>query len=689
MTAAPDLHAQKVAGARRIIAMGKCFGSSVVLRWAPTTAAAWQKANISGYEVYRFEVDSSHRGDPLTHQVQLTTTPLLPFTLDRWRQQFQPQDTAAAIAVELLYGKKFQTSMRQNGRLNWGDANTEQADMENRLGMALFNADLHPDIAGGMGWRWEDKTVEQGKLYYYLVISRATNGQPADTSSALVSTRQAYKIPVMLPILCIPWDRTVTLYWNKAATIHVFGCYWIERSDDNGATFHRLNGTPYVDANKGKQSSEWYRYTDSVPKNSRMYVYRVKGVTAFGEISEPSPPLKAAGIDKTSPGSPVAVKAENIRGSQVRISWKKSVREKDLAGYLIGRGNSANGPFFPLDTVLVPPTALAYTDKNAVTWDKNFYIVAAIDTAGNAARSLPAYATIIDSIAPAAPVGLAGSIDTAGVVRLHWRWNKEMDLQGYNVYASNDPGKAFYILNKKYVTDTSYTDTITIKTLTRRIYYRLCAIDKSGNPSKYSNILALTKPDIVAPVPPVIVRYTAGDSSVYLQWAVSSSDDVAWQAIWRREKGQVQWVRLDSLGAKANSYTDRRVVRLGEYDYCLSAIDSSGLSSERSFPLHARIYDNGKRAGIDTLGVSLTEKRSFRLVWRYSLADRQHIRFLLYRNYNSRGLEMYKNIDGGVTEFTDLLLPGEGEYQYALKVITDDGGSSSLVSSKIIKLDKK
>jgi hypothetical protein len=679
---------------KKFILMGKNFGTSVVLRWAPRTVEGWEKANVSGFEIYRFEVDTTSRkqADLFNHPVQLTSTPLRPYTLERWKQQFHPEDTAAAIAAELLYGKKFETSAKTNGRFNWGEANMQRADMENRLGMALFNADLHPDIATGMAWRWEDKTIEKGRLYYYILISPAVNGQPADTASALVSTRYPYMTPVMPQVLSIPWDRTVTLFWNRETAMHQFSAYYLERSDDNGNSFRRLNALPYIDASKepaGHEKNKWMQYTDSIPRNYKLYLYRVRGVTAFGELSEPSAPVKVAGADKTKPGTPIQVKAEHIKGSQVRISWKKPVIEKDLAGFLVGRGNSANGPFFPLDTVLLPPATQTYIDKYAMTWDKNFYIVAAIDSAGNAARSMPAYAFIIDSIPPAAPIGLTGSIDTAGIVRLHWRWNKEMDLKGYNVYASNDSAKAFYILNSKSITDTNFTDTITIRTLTRHIYYRICAVDKAGNPSLYSRTLRLTKPDIIPPVAPVITHFEVSDSAVVLQWAASSSDDVAWQAVWRRERGQLQWRRIDSLQGKANIYADRHVRRMAEYEYCLTAIDSSGLYSDYSFPLHVRIYDNGRRRGVDTLQLSMTGNKTMQLIWRYSLSDRQHIRFLLYRNYNNGGLELYKNIEGGANEFTDSSLPGAGDYQYALKVITEDGGASGLVSSRIIKLEKQ
>lgn len=672
---------------RKFILMGKYIESYIVLRWAPKTAVAWEKANTTGYSLYRFEADEKS-GTPLSHETLMTSTPIKPFTLDEFKQKFKPEDTAAAVAAEVLYGKKYETKSARNGSLNWSEAYTKFADMDNRLGIALFNADVHTNIADAMGWRWEDKTVEKGKMYYYVLISPAVGQQPADTVTALISTKQSYKVPAMLPVMAMPWDKTITLYWNRKSASRLFSCYYIERSDDNGRSFHRINSLPYVDGSS-RERTDWIHYTDSISQNYKLFTYRVRGVTAFGELSDPSAPVMAAGSDKTSPASPINVKAENTKGSEVKISWQKPLREKDLAGFLIGRGSSVNGPFFPLDTVLLAPTSQSFTDHFAVPWDKNFYIVAAIDTAGNAARSMPAYAILVDSIPPAVPVGLMGSIDTLGVVRLHWRWNKELDLQGYNVYASNNPSQAFYILNSQYITDSSFKDTISIKTLTRHIYYRICAFDKTGNPSPYSKILELTKPDIIPPTAPAINHFLVTDSSVVLQWAPSSSEDVARQIVWRKEKGVGPWMRLDSLQNNIVAYADRSVQVKKEYDYALTAVDSSGLSSDYSFPIHARIYDNGKRKEIESLRLLVTDKRLLQLSWKYSLADRQHIHFIIYRNYNNNGLEMYKNINGDKNEFTDTLLPGEGNYQYAIKVVTDDGGASALVPSQTIKLEKK
>lgn len=668
--------------------MGRYFGASIVLRWAPVTAQAWERGNTAGYRLYRFEFNESEK-NPLSNISTLLAEPLKPLTLEEWKRRFKQDDTAAAIAAELLYGNKFETSVKKTGQMNWGDAYTQAIDRENRLGYALMNADIHPAIAEAMAWRWEDKTVSTNKLYAYVLVVPATATHMADTISVLVSTRQPYRKPEMLPVAVMPWDRTVTLYWNKKTASQLFGSYYIERSDDNGKSFHRLNGLPWFSSGQDSKNEDWIHYTDSLPKNYLVYKYRVTGLTAFGETSIPSPEVTTSGLDKTAPSSPLNVKAENTKGSEVKISWQKPVLEKDLAGFLVGRGHSADGPFFPLDTVLLPASTQSFTDPYAISWDKNFYIVAAVDTAGNTVRSLPAYAIIRDTIPPASPNGLTGNIDSAGRVHLSWNENKEPDIEGYNVYVSNNGAQAFYALTPKHIDSTNFTDSVTLLSLTRHVYYRVCAFDKAGNPGPYSRILELTKPDIVPPVSPVFNRFLVTDSSVTLQWAPSSSEDVAALVVWRREKNATSWVKLDSIEKTKTLYTDHKVERLKEYEYSLTAIDSSGLSSGYAFPLQARIYDNGKRKEVDELKVDITADQHILLAWKYNLPDRLHVHFILYRNYNNQGLEMYRNVNGDQDAFTDTMLPGKGNYQYALKVVTDDGGASRIVTSQTIQYEKK
>src|SRR5215467_16286828 len=72
---------------RKFILMGKYLESTIVLRWAPKTAVAWEKANITGYSLYRFEADEKS-STPLNNEKSITTTPIKPFTLDQFKQGF-------------------------------------------------------------------------------------------------------------------------------------------------------------------------------------------------------------------------------------------------------------------------------------------------------------------------------------------------------------------------------------------------------------------------------------------------------------------------------------------------------------------------------------------------------------------------------------------------------------------------
>src|SRR5690606_3972221 len=129
----------------------------------------------------------------------------------------------------------------------------------------------------------------------------------------------------------------------------------------------------------------------------------------------------------------------------------------------------------------------------------NFYIVAAVDTAGNNSMSLTTYGHLIDSIAPSAPTGLKGVVDTSGLVHLSWNSSIEPDLLGYTLQFSNDSSHVFTTLTNKPIADTFYTDTIMISSLTEHVYYRLIAVDRSFNYSEASPFLGLIKPDIVPP----------------------------------------------------------------------------------------------------------------------------------------------------------------------------------------------
>ena len=358
--------------------------------------------------------------------------------------------------------------------------------------------------------------------------------------------------------------------------------------------------------------------------------------------------------------------------------WEKPDPEPDLAGYYIGRGDNLKTNFKPVHDKIIPPESTSFIDYNADRLSGNYYVVAAVDTAGNGSISMVSYAAVIDSIPPAAPSGLEGHIDTTGVVTIKWRLGKEPDLAGYMIYFSNSAEHVFSSVNKKPLADTVFTDTIQIKTLTRHIYYRVKAVDTRWNYSDYSEILVLTRPDLIPPTKPVFTDYEITDKGIKMRWIPSSSTDVAGYELRVGENGKEERKIFIPVNKKAEEleFTDRDAGPGMEYRYVLHTVDESGLRSEPSYPLTVRTPNKRPDAAVTDLTIEKDmEKRGFLLRW--SLPEDVPVsRYVLYRAAAGAHFAAYKSIPGAARSFRDHLVRNGIEYEYALKIIFDSGKES-------------
>jgi hypothetical protein len=307
-----------------------------------------------------------------------------------------------------------------------------------------------------------------------------------------------------------------------------------------------------------------------------------------------------------------------------------------------------------------------------------YYSVAAVDTAGNFLQSLPIYSEIIDTLPPAMPKGLTGSVDTSGVVRLHWHRGTEPTLLGYRVYQANDSTHHFHIRTPEPIADTVFVDTVEVKTLTRHVYYRVAAVSNRYVHSPLTPILSLRRPDRIRPAPPVFTGAFVSDSSVQLRWASSPSPDARWHVLSRRYADSTEWKILDTLGAGMETYTDRRIRKRTVYEYRLVTIDSSGLQSEPAISVLARPYDTGIKPPVSDLRISYdSQRKTARLAWSYAPVDRDTLWFVVYRGAAGAPLTQYRAVSGADRSFDDAGLP-PGSYQYAMKVMTKAGGQPPL-----------
>lgn len=654
------------------------YGDSIVLRWGYDRSSAWRTLNRHGFILERISLDDNNKVQEMAFQ-KLTAEPVKPWPIEVWEGKNIEDDNYALMAAQALYGRSFELSSVSSEIALMQD----QADeAQNRFSFAMFAADISPLAAEGLGLRYVDKDVEQEKKYIYrLYAVHPRTFFTTDTVHYVIDAADIYHPAPPDGLQAVEGDRQVILSWPADDK---YSAYYIQRSDDGGKTYQRVNEYPYIQISKEKRAVRKYTYADSLAQNYKPYHYRIAGITAFGNDSPWSESMRVMGRDRTPPPAPVIQDIINPSGNQVRISWEIPETPADMAGFFVGKSAQVGGPFKPLHKEILSPQTRTYADKSIDIHGKNYYVVVSVDTAKNVSNSMPAYVAIVDSIPPSKPTGITGMIDTSGLVSLRWPRGPEPDIKGYRIYTSNSPERDLTPVSRGTIRDTTFTDTIGLNTLNENIYYSIVAVDWNYNNSEFSERLALKKPDTVPPVSPVIKSYKVTNNGVSLSWIPSSSRDVKEHFLYRRE-GDEEWQRYRSLAGNSGVYKDTNVTRQEQYSYAISAVDDADLESELSVPATVRIYDQVFREEITAFNVSYDpDEKRVSISWEYP--EQENCHFMLYRSYQDNGLVMYTSFGPEKRRYVDVDVNKPGSYAYALKAVYPDGGKSALSETGTVEI---
>ncbi len=673
----------------RVIA--RSYGDSIVLRWAPTTAWAWQSLNYTGYLIER--IDLSQAGHPQRKVV--TGAPLKPFTLEQFRAGFNKNNLNAAMAAQCLYGKNFNTNLRQGA-----GAIKDQADvLTNRYTVSLRVGDYDAGVAAAQALRFTDKQVQKNGVYVYRVYPAGpVKPAPVDTGTVLVQNTGKEKLPRPRLSAITGADKMSELHWSRSQE-GLFSAFYIERSDD-GRSFTQLNKTPFLsgkpdsallkkDSTKAKVFAllqQQHVFIDSLPRNYYPYAYRIRGVDAFAEWSDYSDTLTVAGRDLTPPGAPVLEMPRFVKGRQINVKWSKSIKEGDFKGYYVTRARKIEGPYLTLTDKLLAPETIAYTDEQAYEHGSNFYMVVAVDTAGNISSSLPGMGIVPDKTPPAAPGGLTGRVEKNGMVHLSWNRNKEEDIKGYKVYFANSAEDVYAQVTTMPLTDSVFTDSIPLRTLTKNIWYKVVAVDENDNNSAYSASLKLRRPDIVPPVPPLTQQVNVDSAAVRIAFIQSASNDVVQYIVYRKKEAG-DWEPIQHIKHHNDrdtfQITDITVKPFVNYQYSAVAVDEDSLQSGRSSAVSAMIRTRPIPPPLRTLTVQYDAKsRTALLKWQHK--DTGEYFYVIYRAQGEEPMMKYRSADASSGSFTDLLSGKKGQtIRYAVQVQYRDGRGSSGVSEPV------
>jgi hypothetical protein len=209
------------------------------------------------------------------------------------------------------------------------------------------------------------------------------------------------------------------------------GTFVTLRLDANGSTLTGfVNGTQQLTASDSE-------FTAGI----------IGGATFFASASFDDFLVTSIGGGGGAPPAPTNLVA-TPGNAQVSLSWNAS---SGATSYNVKRSTTSGGPY---TTIATGVTATNFTNTQLTNGTTFFYVVSAVNAAGESGNSNQASATPLGT-PPPAPTGLTA---TAGNAQVSLTWNASSGASSYNVKRSTTSGGPFTTIATG-VTSTSFTNT--------------------------------------------------------------------------------------------------------------------------------------------------------------------------------------------------------------------------------------
>ncbi len=646
-----------------IVGKGKPYADKISLRWNTDNFKVFSNLVHGGVLIDRLIVGQDNKAEAGGWK-RITTDTIKALTLNGFDSPGFKTDTPKIIVAQGLYGKsEFPKNVSLLEKVQLQDM-----EKQNRhLIVTLYSA-LSPSAAAAAGLAFDDKLItDTTKKYVYRIYPAKQMPGLArlDTGYIYVVGHDRVVKITYTGLSASGDDHRITLQWPKKTS--PFSGYFIERSTDK-IHFKPLNKEVFLPRTDTAATADMLMYTDSVA-NYVKYYYRLTGVNAFGERHQFAEIAAGLALDRKSPQVP-ELRFTRVK-DQVTFTWKANT-EKDLRGYYLLRGKGVKKMDTLANGEILAASSTRFQHTLPPDFSAGYYRLLAADTAGNISLSNAVYIFNPDTIPPAAPQGLTGSINKTGIVSLKWANDKTGDvLRGYKIFTSSDAKLTFDAVSG-VIPDTAYSFPVTLKTLTKNVFVKIVAVDASFNHGKFSQVIKLNRPDTIAPPQPVIGGYTNTSKGIGFNWSKNPANDFSHFMVYRRLAGDTAWVNI--LQTRETTLTDSSVAVGNAYEYAVKAVDSTGLASNYSFPLHVKTAYNVKTFNIGLNGNYDSGKKQVTINWN---KPGEPVKFYILYKDQGKGLTMYKSIAADKQTFTE---DGNNapNNQYAIKVVYANNAESEV-----------
>lgn len=436
-----------------------------------------------------------------------------------------------------------------------------------------------------IGIQYVDTEVQHGDTYRYKVV--AINSDKGELIGHSEFIRVEDFTPQSPPsgIEITPHDKKVFINWlPEDLRFHGVNIY---RSSSKDTIPRRINSVPLMISKRelpnGEEKYPEIFFTDDSLENRIKYTYHLTGIDFFGRETMTSDKVTVMPGDKKAPLAPYNLRLK-VDKYNINLNWINRTTT-DQEGINIYRSYKNDNRYQKVNNELLPLSETSYIDRDLAP-GFYYYLIAAIDSAGNEGRSAKMLAQVHDITPPAAPQNITAIADTGRIV-ISWDENTETDLLGYQVYRTVTANKKdfFVLLNADPFTANTYTDLLPSNSK-NYFLYKVVALDSSLNKSDYSEMVQAKMPDITPPVQPVIIGATPKESAIQVEWVANCEPDLMGYELYRFTDSLNNKNKLNStlIAPSVKRYTDQFVSTDTLYYYSLQAVDSTGNKSELSVP---------------------------------------------------------------------------------------------------------
>lgn len=625
--------------------------NEILLRWAPYSKEIFDLGAKNGYKIIR--TDKNGNSIVISESVK-------------------PLAKEDSLWFKILKSNK--NAMVAAGALHNNISKAKDPKKKSEQEMMLYNlmllsCDFDAAIAKVCGLFYSDKSIDNSNTYTYkIVINNLPSGSKIQPGLAKVNSSVLSVNPSIQNLSGIFKNKSVRLKWKASEYKNDFGGYNIERSKDS-INFTKLNSSPVILlSSQFEKNKEFIYYLDTFPTVKERYYYRIIGLNHFGEWSQPSNIISSVGYDPLK-SFPVLDTIYTIKNQTVFMHWRMQDKNENNAPkeYVICRAAKDKGPY---DIVYKAADKFEFIDQkpNAA----NFYKVGAISYGGDTLYSYSYMVLITDTIPPTIPTGLKAKTDNKGNVILTWNKNPEQDIKGYKIFRSNALHEEFVQINNEFAVEPVFNDKLNLKTLSKKIYYRISAADKRYNNSGLCEPVEVRRPDTIAPVAAIVTALQLSQNGIKVNWINSSSEDVKYSVLYRENESDKIQQKVKEWQAKdtTKTFLDTTIIMGEGYRYKILVSDENDNITVSNNPYMR--FETGFRKKINEIKYEVDRAmKTVTLNWSYN--EKNVEKFVIYRCKKKGVLTIIKTLPATANSFTDKTLNIGNVYEYRIKPVFTNG----------------